>query len=409
MSQFVDEVTIYARGGAGGNGCVSFRREAHVPKGGPDGGNGGNGGSVYLRADRNVSSLVALRDHPHCRAASGTHGKGKKLDGATGDDLYVPVPLGTVAYSENDEVLGDLVHDGDALLIAQGGQGGRGNARFLSNRRRAPGFAELGEKGEETTVALELKLLADVALVGMPNAGKSTLISALSAAKPKIADYPFTTLEPHLGVVRSQGYDFIIADIPGLIEGAAQGKGLGHEFLRHIERARVVVLLLDLSAGMSPQRQEELLLRELQNHKAELLDRPRLVVGNKIDVATAAFNGLCISGVTRAGLDRFVQEVGALVTDARNEEPHTAPIVVIRPAAEGVTVARDDDGAWRVVGRAAERAVAVSNASDPEAAAYIHSRLNKLGVERELVSAGVSDGDTVRIGETEFTYGEDLQ
>jgi GTP-binding protein len=228
MSSFVDECGLHVKGGDGGAGAVAFRREAHVDKGGPDGGDGGSGGDVWLVADRNVASLLAFRDHPHRRAASGTHGSGKKRHGRRGDDTIVAVPEGTVVRGLDGAILADLVHAGDRWLAAAGGQGGRGNARFLSNRRRAPAFAEQGEEGEERWLRLELKLLADVALVGFPNVGKSTLIAAVSAAKPKIADYPFTTLEPNLGVVRLEDAEFVLADIPGLIEGAAQGRGLGH-------------------------------------------------------------------------------------------------------------------------------------------------------------------------------------
>src|SRR6478672_6026864 len=257
MSGFVDECNINVRGGDGGAGCVSTRREAHVPLGGPDGGDGGAGGDVWLVADRNIASLLAFRDHPHRRADNGVHGQGKRRHGAGGADTLVSVPEGTVVRDhESGLVLADLVHQGDRFLAAAGGRGGRGNARFLSNRRRAPSFAEQGEAGEERWLRLELKLVADVALVGFPNVGKSTLISVISAAKPKIADYPFTTLEPNLGVVRmDEGDEIVVADIPGLIEGASEGRGLGHQFLRHVERARALALLLDLSplAEHSPQ------------------------------------------------------------------------------------------------------------------------------------------------------------
>src|SRR3989449_1579095 len=247
MAQFVDESQLNVRGGDGGAGAISFRREAHVPKGGPDGGDGGTGGNVIVRADRNVASLLAFRDHPHRRAGSGTHGSGKRRHGAAGEDLIVRVPEGTVVKSRAGEILADLVSHGDSYVAVRGGRGGRGNARFLSNARRAPSFAEQGEYGEEEWLRLEVKLMADAALVGFPNAGESTAISSVRAARPKIADYPFTTLEPHLGVVRSHGREFVLADIPGLVEGAAEGRGLGHRFLRHIERARVLVLLLDLA------------------------------------------------------------------------------------------------------------------------------------------------------------------
>src|SRR5256714_7489209 len=288
MSDFTDEAMVNLRGGDGGAGAVAFRREPYVDRGGPDGGDGGKGGDVWLAADRNVASLIAFRDHPHRRAAAGAHGSGNKRTGATGDDLVVPVPEGTIVRDRDGVVLADLVQSGDRVPAARGGQGGRGNAHFLSNARRAPGFAEQGEYGEERWLRLELRLIADVALVGFPNAGKSTLISVVSAAKPKIADYPFTTLVPNLGVVRTDDGEFVVADIPGLIEGASEGKGLGHQFLRHIERARVLLVLVDLAAtdGRLPPEQERVLLDELERYEPELLDRPRLVVGSKADVAT---------------------------------------------------------------------------------------------------------------------------
>src|ERR687895_2049084 len=263
MAEFTDEAMVNLRGGDGGAGAVAFRREPYVDRGGPDGGDGGKGGDVWLVADRNVASLIAFRDHPHRKGASGAHGSGNKRTGATGDDLIVPVPEGTIVRDRDGEILADLVHSGDRMLAARGGQGGRGNAHFLSNRRRAPGFAEQGEYGEERWLRLELRLIADVALVGFPNAVRSPLISAISAAKPKIADYPFTTLVPNLGVVRlDDGVEFVVADVPGLIEGASEGRGLGHQFLRHIERARALVVLVDLgpSAERTPAEQERVLL-----------------------------------------------------------------------------------------------------------------------------------------------------
>src|SRR5580700_7603513 len=291
MPGFVDQAQLHARAGDGGAGAVSWRREAHVDRGGPDGGDGGHGGDVWLVASRNESSLLGFRDHPFRRATDGGHGSGGKRHGARGKDIEVPVPVGTVARDRVGRVVCDLDRDGGRALVAEGGQGGRGNARFLSNRRRAPAFAEQGEKGQEFWLDMELKLMADVALVGFPNAGKSTLISTVSAAKPKIADYPFTTLEPHLGVVRVGGAhdytEFVMADIPGLVEGAAEGKGLGHRFLRHIERARVLVVLLDLDphALHGPTDQLRILMGELGDYQPDLLERPRLIVGSKHDLS----------------------------------------------------------------------------------------------------------------------------
>jgi GTPase len=410
QSSFVDEVQVNLRGGDGGAGAMAFRREAHVPKGGPDGGDGGKGGDVIVRADRNIASLLAFRDHPHRRADSGKHGGGKKQHGARGNDLVVTVPEGTMVRERDGRELADLVRHGDSYLAARGGRGGRGNARFLSNSRRAPSFAEQGEYGEERWLRLEVKLLADAALVGFPNSGKSTLISAVSAAKPKIADYPFTTLEPHLGVVRFGEHEFVLADIPGLVEGAAEGRGLGHQFLRHVERARVVVLLLDLASvdGASPGEQERVLLSELERYRPELLERPRLVVGSKADVANATFDGMCISAVTHAGLDEFLGTLATLVEAARDVVPEAEGFVVLRPEEDGFSVVRDEDGVWRVAGRAAERVVAMADLTNPEALAYVHERFRRMGVERALAKAGVRNGDYVRIGVAELEYSEGI-
>jgi GTP-binding protein len=385
---------------------MSFRREAHVPLGGPDGGDGGAGGAVWLLADRNVASLLAFRDHPHRKSESGGHGAGGKRHGARGTDLVVPVPEGTVVRDRDGKIIADLVGHGDRWLAARGGRGGRGNARFLSNKRRAPSFAEQGEYGEELWLQLELRLMADAALVGFPNAGKSTLISAVSAAKPRIADYPFTTLEPHLGVVRFQDHEFVLADIPGLIEGAAEGRGLGHRFLRHVERARVLVILLDLASveGRTPEEQERVLLDELRRYRPELLERPRLVVGTKADIAHEAFDGLTISAVTHAGVDRLLGTLGNMIDEARAAEPEPEPFVVHRPLEEGFSVGRDADGAWRITGRAAERVVAMADLTNPEAIMYVHDRFRRLGVERALARAGAQEGDVVRIAGIELEY-----
>ena len=307
-SQFVDECQLNVRGGDGGAGAVAFRREGPVAFGGPNGGDGGKGGDIWLVADHNVASLLAFRDHPHRRAESGVHGKGKDLHGRRGQDLMITVPEGTVVKDlYSGEVLAELLRHGDRWMAAAGGRGGRGNAKFLSNKRRAPHFAEQGEHGEERWLKLELQLMADVALVGFPNVGKSTLISVISAAKPKIADYPFTTLEPNLGVVRlDDATEFVVADIPGLIEGASEGRGLGHQFLRHVERARVMCLLVDLAAldGTPPAEQERILLEELGAYRPELLERPRLVVGTKADITGTT--DVAELGFTPDGETRFV-------------------------------------------------------------------------------------------------------
>ena len=415
MSGFVDESGLHVKAGNGGAGAVSFRREAHVARGGPDGGDGGDGGDVWLVADRNVASLLGFRDHPHRRAGDGTHGGSKRAHGRNGGDLVVPVPEGTVVRDRQGAVLADLVGEGDRWLAAAGGQGGRGNASFLSNRRRAPSFAEQGEVGEERWLRLELKLMADVALVGLPNAGKSTLISAISAAKPKIAAYPFTTLEPHLGVVRFDDVELVVADIPGLIEGASEGKGLGHRFLRHVERARALVVLVDLAAtdGMPPAAQEKVLLAELGSYRPELLQRPRLTVGSKADVvgdgaasesaAGPAWDGPRISAVTGDGVRWLLGQLARLVGEARSAEPEPEAFAVHRPAAEGFRIERAD-GEFVVVGRQAERAVAVSDLTNRDALAFVHDRLRRLGVDRALARAGARSGDTVRVAGMTFEY-----
>jgi GTPase len=410
---FVDEAQLHVKGGDGGAGAVAFRREAHVDKGGPDGGDGGKGGDVWLVADRNEASLFGFRDHPHRRAGNGTHGSGKSRHGRTGADLIVPVPEGTVVRSLDGQVIADLSGEGDRWLAAAGGQGGKGNARFLTNRRRAPAFAEQGEVGVEAWYDLELKLMADVALVGFPNAGKSTLISRISAARPKIADYPFTTLQPNLGVVRFDDTEFVVADIPGLIEGASEGRGLGHQFLRHIERARVLVVLVDLAGteGRTPAEQQHVLLDELGDYEPELLARPRIVVGSRSDLSVGesddGWEGPRLSAVTGEGLPALLGEMATLVARARAELPRPVSFAVHRPEPSGIVVQRDMSGDWVVLGRQAERAVALSSLTDVDALAFAQHRLKNLGVDRALARAGAREGDRVHIGSFQFDYSED--
>ncbi len=420
---FVDECAICVRGGDGGSGCVSFRREAHVDRGGPDGGDGGSGGDVWLVACESVASLLALGDHPHRRAGNGAHGSGAGRRGRNGKDKEVPVPVGTIVFTPQGERLADLSAAGERWLAAPGGSGGRGNARFLSNRRRAPKFAEQGEKAQERWLRLEMKLLADAALVGFPNAGKSTLISRISASKARVADYPFTTLIPNLGVVvTEEGEDFVVADVPGLIEGASEGKGLGHRFLRHVERSLVLVVLLDISpdAELHPEKQLDVLLGELCAYRPELLDRRRLVVASKVDVSSPLdWADMSISAVTGRGVREFIGRLTALVKDAREEQgasdstrgaPSVVHPVVHRPlpkhAPEMVRLEREGE-AWRVRGRPAERAVALSDLTDAGAMTYVLERLRNLGVDRMLSRAAARTGDTVRVGEATFEYVED--
>lgn len=427
-SQFVDECQLNVRGGDGGAGCVSFRREGPVVMGGPNGGDGGKGGDVWLRADHNVASLLAFRDHPHRRADKGVHGKGKDLHGRSGRDEIVSVPEGTIVRDlYTGEVLAELLHHGDQWQAALGGRGGRGNAKFLSNKRRAPNFAEQGEHGEERWLSLELRLLADVALVGFPNVGKSTLISVISAAKPKIANYPFTTLEPNLGVVRvDDETEFVVADIPGLIEGAHEGRGLGDRFLRHVERARVMCVMVDLSAQLvegpdaaSPREQERILLDELGSYRPELLDRPRVVVGTKADVVpnddvTESFapdpdaGRYVISAATGDGVSTLVGVLASLVHEARSAEPERDGVVLLRPDLHGAVVEKIDVNEYRVSGRDAERVVALNDVTTPEAMSYISHRLERLGINKLLNRAGVADGDVVWIGDFSFEWKSDV-
>ena len=420
MSAFVDFAQLHARAGDGGAGCVSFRREAHVAKGGPDGGDGGRGGDVWIVADHNQASLLGFRDHPFRRATDGQHGTSKRQHGSRGKDTVVTVPVGTIVYSQEGELLVDLSGPGDRWLAAEGGLGGQGNARFLSNKRRAPAFAEQGEVGQEIWLNLELKLQADVALIGFPNVGKSTLISRVSSARPKIADYPFTTLVPNLGVVRvgnrpgrpGDVTEFVMADIPGLIEGAAQGRGLGHDFLRHVERARVLCVLLDLSelAPLEPEAQLDVLLRELGDYQADLLERPRVVVGSKGDVAAREPEDmLVISSVTGEGIDQLVGELAALVVAVRREEIAQLEheVVVHKPLPDEITVDKVGANEWIVAGRPAIRAVRFQDLTDDEALAEIVRRLRTLGVDRMLTRAGVRDGDIVNIGPLSFEWWHD--
>ena len=320
---FIDEAVLHVRAGRGGDGCVAFRREKFVPRGGPAGGDGGHGGSVYLRGGRGVNTLFHLRFRSVHEAERGRHGEGSNRTGRSGEDLEIRVPLGTQVFAtENQEMIGEIVEDGEVLRVARGGRGGRGNARFATSTHRAPRESQPGRPGEEHRLRLELKLLADVGIVGLPNAGKSTLISVISAAKPKIADYPFTTLTPHLGVVANGSLvePFVIADLPGLIEGAADGAGLGHQFLRHVERCRVLLHLVDLSATEGSAEQDlRTVEQELRAFDADLMDRPRMLVGSKIDSASQARQSelqaaakqrglrcLEISSVTRAGLEEML-------------------------------------------------------------------------------------------------------
>ncbi len=413
---FVDRVRIQARGGDGGAGVASFKRQKGRPKGKPNGGSGGSGGDIVVVADPDVASLLTYARQPHWTAPAGRHGEGELRHGARGEDLLLRVPLGTLVRDDAGTLLADLVEPGQRLTVAEGGKGGRGNAAFVSTARRAPTFAEQGEYGSRHWITLELKLIADAALIGYPNAGKSTLISRVSAAKPKIADYPFTTLEPNLGVVDVEGRHFVLADIPGLIEGAAEGKGLGHEFLRHTERARVLVVLLDPTEIQedSAVDQYSTLIGELEAHSPELGARPRVVAVNKADAvgdrteidawaAGVSFPVHLISGVTGEGIDRLMYAVADAVDLAERRAPDREGFVLHRPLPPSFAVNRRG-GEWVVSGKAADRAVNLDDLTVPEAADFVAMRLRRLGVDEALAAAGAAPGDDVRIGDIVFTY-----
>lgn len=413
---FVDRVRIQVRGGAGGAGVASFVRRKGMPRGKPCGGSGGHGGDVIVTASDHSSSLLQFSRQPHWTAGNGSHGEGDFKHGKVGADLRIDVPLGTMVYDEDDRLIADLVTDGQEVIVARGGRGGKGNAAFVAPERRAPTFAEQGEFGEAVWISLELKLIADAALIGYPNAGKSTLISRVSAAKPKIADYPFTTLEPNLGVVSFGDREFVLADIPGLIEGAADGKGLGHEFLRHTERARVLVILLDPSELQQASYQEQLavLLNELEAHSPDLVNRPYLVSLAKTDTlddldepmewaAAAGIDLYPVSSVTGDGLEELMYALADEVDKHVREAPDREGFVLHRPLRASYSIAREE-GTWVVSGRAAERAVNLSDLTVPEAADYSAKRLAYLGVDAALEAAGAQAGDEVRIGDIVFTY-----
>lgn len=391
---------------------AAFVRRKGLPKGRPNGGNGGNGGSVTFRAEEGMGTLLTYGRNPHHRAGDGTHGQGDLQNGKSGDDLVLPVPCGTSVYDDDGVLMADLVAAGQEYAAVKGGRGGRGNASFVSRSNRAPSVAEQGEYGVERTLTLELKLIADAALIGFPNAGKSTLISVVSAAKPKIGDYPFTTLEPNLGVVEVGGREFVLADIPGLIEGAADGKGLGHEFLRHVERARALVVLVDpaITQEVSARRQEEILVEELRSYSQELADRPRITVISKGDLAEAAdaeagfdVAPLVISSVNREGLQEFLHQVADLVDRAERAAPDRPGYILHRPVDVPFTVSRTAGG-WLVEGVGARRAVAFADLTNAEAADMASARLSRLGVDEALAAAGAEAGDDVMIGDLTFEY-----
>ncbi|SCE96090.1 GTP-binding protein [Micromonospora purpureochromogenes] len=424
MTTFVDRVVLHMQAGDGGHGCASIHREKFKPFGGPDGGNGGHGGSVSLVVDPQVTTLLDFHFRPHLKAENGKGGAGSNRDGANGHDLVIKVPNGTVVQTLDGEVLADLVGVGTTFEAARGGRGGRGNASLANARRKAPGFAELGEPGDRLDVVLELKSVADVGLVGFPSAGKSSLIAVISAAKPKIADYPFTTLVPNLGVVRVDNHTFTVADVPGLIPGAATGRGLGLEFLRHVERCAVLVHVVDtatLEPGRDPLADIDAIEAELTQYGG-LTDRPRLVALNKIDVPDGrdlaeivrpdlearGFRVFEVSTATREGLKELMFAMAEVVEQSRQAAPPAEPTrIVIRPKAvddAGFTIDVEEDGSFTVRGVRPERWVRQTNFDNDEAIGFLADRLARLGVEEKLAKVGAKPGDLVRIGEREFDW-----
>jgi GTP-binding protein len=415
-----DEVKINVKSGDGGDGSVAFRREKYVPFGGPSGGNGGHGGDVYLVVDANLNTLVHFRKRIHFKAERGGRGGGKNLQGKRGEDRLVSVPPGTTVHdADSGELVADLVEDGQRALVARGGRGGRGNATFASPTNQAPRLAEHGEPGQERWLRLELKLIADVGVIGMPNAGKSTLLSVVSAARPKIAAYPFTTLQPNLGVVRVGDYQaFVMADVPGLIEGASEGAGLGHQFLRHVERTRLLIHLLD-GAAPDPLADYETINRELVQFSERLAAKPQIVALNKMDLPDAqawwplvkeamAEQGVeahAISAVSRLGLRALMGRLFSLLGTLPPPEPAPDEIAVFRPdrGEECFFIEQEVDG-WRVRGVRVERVAAMTPFVLPEAVARFQRQLRAMGVVQALEEAGVQSGDTVRIGERELEW-----
>ena len=418
---FYDEAKTYVRGGDGGNGCVSFRREKYVPFGGPNGGNAGNGGDVYLVVNAHLSTLLRFHKRTHWRASSGGHGRGQGMQGRRGRDLLIEIPPGTMVYDvDSAELLADLTELEQRVLVARGGRGGRGNAAFATSTNQSPRLAEKGLRGQERWLRLELKLLADVGIVGLPNAGKSTLLSVVSAARPKIADYPFTTLHPSLGVVGLDDYtSFVLADIPGLIEGAHQGAGLGDKFLRHVERTRLLIHLLD-GASAHPLADVEQINRELALFNERLGAKPQIVVLNKMDLPQArekwpgvraaleerGQEPMCISAITGEGVRELMGRVAQMLAELPELERAT-PVKVFRPRPRGAerdfTLTRRAE-AWVVRGEGIERVAAQTDWRYHEALERFQRILDRWGISQALEEAGVAEGDTVYIGDTELVW-----
>lgn len=419
---FFDKAKIYIRSGNGGDGMLSFRREKHVPFGGPDGGDGGNGGSIVFTGSRHLNSLMRFNRQIHFRAEHGTHGATQRRNGKRGKTLRIEVPDGTVIRdAETDVVLADITSEEQEVVLIEGGRGGRGNTHFTNSVNQAPRIAERGEPGKELWVTLELKLIADVGIVGVPNAGKSTLLSVISGASPKIANYPFTTLQPNLGVVELDNFEtFVVADIPGLIEGAANGIGLGHDFLRHVERTRVLIHLLDGSAK-EPLEEWAMINQELALYDFEMEKRPQLVVLNKMDlpdavaweplieeeVKKAGFPFMSISAVTGQNVRQMLYRVRQMLDEAPTPKArHEDEVAVIRAKDdEGFTIEREQDG-WRVRGKQIERVAAMTYFEFDSTLIRFQKILESMGISKELKKAGIDEGDMVFIGDEELEWGD---
>ena len=419
---FYDQAKIYVRSGNGGDGMISFRREKHVPRGGPDGGDGGNGGSIIVVVNPNLNSLIHFHRNSHFKAENGVHGRPRNMTGATGSDLILEVPPGTVIRDADKAItLADMTREDQEVILFEGGRGGRGNARFASSTNQAPRIADRGEPGEEAWLLLELKLIADVGIVGVPNAGKSTLLSVVSAARPKIADYPFTTLQPNLGVVELDNFETMVwADIPGLIEGAASGIGLGHDFLRHVERTRVLIHLLD-GAASDPLEDWAMINQELTLYDTRLEEKPQLVVLNKMDlvdgvawepmirerVVESGYEFMAISAVTNENVREMIYRVKAMLDQAPEPKPFSEEIVVIRPEPEdGIFTIEPEGDGWRVSGKRIERIAAMTYWEFEATTRRFQQILESMGITKALNEAGVEEGDTVYIGDEVLEWSE---
>lgn len=419
---FIDHAKVYVKGGDGGNGCVAFRREKYVPMGGPYGGDGGRGGNVIFVAEEGMTTLMDFRYRKHFKAERGSHGLGKNQHGAWGEDLLIKVPVGTIIRDDDTgELLADLTEHGQKTIIAKGGRGGKGNSHFASPTHKAPSMAEKGEIGQERWINMELKLLADVGLVGYPNAGKSTLIAQVSAARPKIADYPFTTLIPNLGVVSTREHEsFVIADIPGLIEGAHEGVGLGHDFLRHIERTRVLLFILDAAQtdGRVVEEDLRILQQELALFNPELSKRPYLIVANKMDIPGTAerFEALkevhgdkvmAISAASGQGVKELMEKTYALLQSIPKEEAPAEEVRVIRRYEDEPPFKVEyTDGIYQVSGSRIENLVNMTNMDQEESLQKFQRTIERMGLEDALREMGIKEGDLVRIADFEFEYSE---